>query len=326
MNSIKLRFFNLLPASIKIQIMLVKKPSSFIVEATNVCNQRCPACPWHSVMTRKKEFMEFDNFKKIFQKIEGKARAISFYLMGEPFLNPDIFKMVSLCREKGVKTLISSNAMLIGDHINDILDSGLSTLQLTLDGFTKESHEKYRVGSNFDMVVSNIRKIAEEKRRRNLSEPVIHIQTLLFKHNKNEMYDIEKFAREIGVDHYSIKAPSVSVGYDDQKRKEFADEFMDKDENLKKYDRMADGEDEKFYKNQLFCPQLSQCNILVNGDVSPCCFDYDGSIKFGNLFEQDIKDIWSGKLRRNFLMSFFKKNSPLCKKCDLMSERGMSIF
>lgn len=322
----KLKIFNALPKKMRIEILKRKMPHSFIIEATNICNQKCPACPWHSVMTRKKESLSLENFKKLFEKIENHAKAISFYLMGEPFLNPDIFKMISLCKKREVKTLISSNAMLIGDCIDEIFNSGLTTLQLTLDGFKKESHEKYRVGSDFATVVKNIRKIAEEKHSRNLKDPIIHIQTLLFKHNRDETQDIEAFAREIGADHYSIKAPSVSVGYEDKKRQEFVDEFMERDDNLIKYDRMADRNDVKFYKNQSFCPQLSHCVVLVNGDVAPCCFDYDGSVKFGNLFEQSLNDIWKSKGRSGFIGKFLEKRNGLCAKCDIMSERGISVF
>ncbi|NQU83603.1 MAG: radical SAM protein [Parcubacteria group bacterium] len=322
----KLKIFNKLPVFIKTRIFLYKMPHSFIIEATNVCNQRCPACPWHSVMKRRQEFLSFDGFKNLFSKVEKYAQAISFYLMGEPFLNKDIFKMISVCKEKEIKTLISSNAMLIGNHIDEILSSDLTTLQMTLDGWNPETHEKYRVGSRFETVRDNIKKISEEKKRRGLEKPILHIQTLLFRRNKNEIKDIERFAREIGVNHYSVKAPSISVGYDEEKRKEFADDFMIKDDGFEKYDRTASKSDEKFYKNQPFCPQLTQCVVLVNGDVVPCCFDYDGKVKFGNLYNESIEDIWRGKNRKKFIESFLKKTNQFCEKCDMMNDRGLSIF
>jgi radical SAM protein with 4Fe4S-binding SPASM domain len=322
----KLKIFNALPKRVKVEILRNKMPRSFTIEATNICNLRCLACPWHSVMTRKKEFLTFENFKVLFGKIEKHASAICFYLMGEPFLNPDIFKMIALCKKKGVKTFISSNAMLVGNYIDEILNSGLTTLQMTMDGFKAETHERYRVGSNFETVKNNIKTLAEEKKRRGLKEPIIHIQTLMLKTNKDEIKDIENFVRELGIDHHSVKAVFAPIGPDKKYREEFVETFVLKNDNFKKYDRTDDKNSLKFYKNQIFCPQLTQCVVLVNGDVVPCCFDYDGSVKFGNLFESDLKDIWRGKIRQNFLLSFFKKNNPLCKKCDLISERGMSIF
>lgn len=324
--SVKLKLFKKLPSGLKIPILQRKMPHSFIVEATNSCNQRCPGCPWYSVMKRKIEFLSFEDFKIILSKIEKHAKAISFYLMGEPFLNKDIFKMISLCKEKQIKTLISSNTMLVGDYIDEIFDSGLTTLQMTLDGFNSETHEKYRVGSKFETVVNNIRKLTKEKKRRGVKEPVLHIQTLLFKNNKNQIKEIGRFARDVGVDHYSVKAPSVSFGYDDKKRKEFAETFLLKDEDFKKYDRTVASNDPKFYKNQSFCPQLSHCVVLVSGDVVPCCFDYDGMVKFGNLYKEKLEDIWHGDNRKNFMKGFFEKTNFLCAKCDAMEERGLKIF
>lgn len=324
--NLKLELFKILPNYVKTWILLNKMSQSFTIEATNVCNLRCLACPWHSIMTRKKEFLTFENFKILFSKIEKNANAICFYLMGEPFLNKDIFKMIPLCKSRGIKTLISSNAMLVGDCIDYILKSGLTTLQLTMDGFSAETHEKYRVGSNFEKVKNNIRILAEEKKRRGLKEPIIHIQTLMLKTNRHELKNIENFAREINVDHYSIKAPFVSAGYDDENSEKFTEMFVIKDDNFKKYDRTADKDDPKFYKNQSFCPQLTQCVVLVNGDVVPCCFDYDGRVKFGNLFEKKLEEIWKSKERKEFIKKFFKKQNPLCQKCDIMSERGVSMF
>lgn len=325
-QSLKLKVFNKMPAMVRTAILQKKMPHSFIVEVTNACNQKCPACPWHSVMKRDIDFLTFEKFQEVLGKIEKYAKNISFYLMGEPFLNKDIFKMIRLCNEKGINTLISSNAMLVGNHIDEILNSGLTTLQLTMDGFTKESHEKYRVGSNFELVKDNIKKISEEKRERGLKKPEIHIQTLLFEHNKNELKTIENFAREIGVDKYSVKFPTVSAGYGDEKRGDFVKEFMLKEKNVEGYDRTKEGDEKRFYKNQSFCPQLTHCVVLVNGDVVPCCFDFDGSAKFGNIYEESLEKIWGNDKKRSFIKKFFYKANPLCNRCDMVDERGISVF
>lgn len=324
MMNLKLKAYSILPQALQTQAILWKMPKSYIIEVTNICNQRCAMCPWYSLMKRKTEMMSYDRFALIFEKIKDHAEAISFYLMGEPFLNTEIFKMITLCKKHGVRTHISSNGMLVGAVIDKILDSGLDSLQITLDGFSAESHEKYRVGSNFEIVKEGIRKIAEERKKRGSAFPTLTIQTLIFKFNEKEIPEIEKFARECGIDHFSLKAPNM--GRDVSVKESFVNDFLLESEEYKKFNRTADMAGDKYYKNKNFCPQFSNGVIAVSGDVVPCCFDYDAEVKFGNIFEENLETVWRSDKRKKFVENYLKKTNPLCVKCDFIEEWGKKIF
>lgn len=323
MSNLRLKTFNKLPNILKTKIALYKIPKSFIVEATNVCNHRCPLCPWHTLMKRKLEYLSYDNFEKIFEKIEKHAEAISFYLMGEPFLNRDIFRMIKLCANRNIKTHISSNGMLVENFIDEILDSGLSSLQITLDGFRAETHEKYRVGGNFQKVIKAVKDLTEKRKIVGKKYPIISIQTLIFKFNENEISDIENFARKHGVNHFSIKSPNM--GRDSLGKNEFSKTFLNESEEYKEYNRI-DINNKKFYKNKEYCPQFSNGVILVSGDVVPCCFDYDGEATFGNILHEKLEEIWRSKKREKFLKDYFNKKNALCNRCDFLDELGKKIF
>lgn len=323
MPSIKLKIFNKLPNSLKTKVILRRMPKFFIIEATNVCNHRCPLCPWHTLMKRKLEYLSYENFEKIFEKIEKHAEAISFYLMGEPFLNRDIFRMIKLCADKNIKTHISSNGMLVEDMIDKILDSGLSSIQITLDGFRPETHEKYRVGSDFQKVIRGIKCLTKKREMMGKKSPKISIQTLIFKFNENEIRDIENFAKENGVDNFSVKSPNMGRGI--MEKDEFAKVFLNESEEYKEYNR-TDIDNKKFYKNKKYCPQFSNGVVLVNGDVVPCCFDYDGEAVFGNILDKKLEEIWKGKKREKFIGDYLNKKNILCNRCDFLDELGKKIF
>jgi radical SAM protein with 4Fe4S-binding SPASM domain len=59
--------------------------------------------------------------------------------------------------------------------------------------------------------------------------------------------------------------------------------------------------------------------ILWNGDVVPCCYDFDGRMVLGNLRQQSIAEIWNGaaygKLRRADEALDFSAY-PICQVCD----------
>ncbi len=62
--------------------------------------------------------------------------------------------------------------------------------------------------------------------------------------------------------------------------------------------------------------------ILVNGDVVPCCYDFDGALVMGNALKEGIADIWDGEKFRKFREAHgghdFGKY-PICAGCDKLN-------
>jgi radical SAM protein with 4Fe4S-binding SPASM domain len=58
--------------------------------------------------------------------------------------------------------------------------------------------------------------------------------------------------------------------------------------------------------------------IAWNGDVLPCCYDYDAKVVLGNMGEQSLSKIWNGEkmqsLRKEFIAN--RVANPLCKNCE----------
>ena len=59
--------------------------------------------------------------------------------------------------------------------------------------------------------------------------------------------------------------------------------------------------------------------ITAEGNVVPCCYDYDEKYIIGNLKEESLEQIWNNKrmrlLRRQVKTKTLYKN-PLCKTCQ----------
>lgn len=292
-----------------------------IIEPTNVCNLRCPLCPT-SKMKRQKGFLSLENFKKIIESIPG-LKSISMNFSGEPLLNKNIFKMVKYAEQKGIRTLISTNTVFLDKFKNEALDSGLSSLIVCLDGATKETHERYRVGSDFESVKNNIKDFCQEKKKRKLKKPQVTLQFLVLKQNEGEIPKMIELAKELGVDNLDLKTLSLGSFVDSAKKLELTKEFLPSD----KFSRYILRDGKLFIKSRpKLCQWLRQSVILWNGDVTLCCYDFEGALTIGNIFKDGgFKKIWKSKKYRQYRKKIMNKELNLCKNCNLTSEYAETV-
>jgi radical SAM protein with 4Fe4S-binding SPASM domain len=81
---------------------------------------------------------------------------------GEPFIRKDIIDVVNMIKERGFRTLINSNGLLITEnHLNQLRDYKGLQICVSLDG-TKESHERIRGIGTYELTLRQIRKISGE--------------------------------------------------------------------------------------------------------------------------------------------------------------------
>lgn len=89
------------------------------IEITNTCNLNCHFCPKH---TRKKRQLSAEEFDLLTDKIRGKVCFLYFHIMGEPLLHPLLPEFINMAREKGFKTVLTSNGTLLPKAM-DLLDT-----------------------------------------------------------------------------------------------------------------------------------------------------------------------------------------------------------
>lgn len=293
---------------------------NILLEVVNYCNLRCPACGWHTTMTREKRKLLPEEFTRIFEQISPYAKSISFYVMGEPLLNEHLFDYILTAHNAGIRTAFSTNGMLLGEHIDDIFRSGLDYIQVALDGMDADSHERYRIGSDFSLIVENLRLLASEKKTRGSERPDIQIQTLITRQNEYQLPEFRKFADELGVGfHSKLMMFGKTEDVIDKNRPIFEPE-------QKKYQRLGNS-GLSYYKDMTPCPQLNGMTILCNGDVVPCCYDYDGKVVLGNLVHQTWEEVVNGDAIKEFRREQKKRTASLCASCDLaMEKRTRRLF
>jgi radical SAM protein with 4Fe4S-binding SPASM domain len=290
-------------------------PISISFEPTTSCNLRCPECPSGlRAFTRPTGMLQKDFFTETIDQLHKKLLYLVFYFQGEPFLNPSFLEMVRYASGKGIYTATSTNAHYLNDaNAKKTIESGLDRLIISIDGTTQDVYQQYRVGGKLEKVIEGAKNIVKWKKTLNSKTPFVLFQFLVVKPNEHQIEDIQKLAKEIGVDDVWLKTAQV---YD-----------YEKDSNqliptIQKYSRYKKNESGAFeFKNQLHnhCWRLWHATVITwDGLVVPCCFDKDAQNKLGDLKGKPFKEIWQNEdyvsFRKQMLKS--RKDIAICANCS----------
>ena len=138
-----------------------KYPLQIDFELNYSCNFSCEMCTWSAENTAgrgKKTWFSFEAFKEIIDEgVENGLRAIRLNYINEPLIRKDIIKFIEYAKQAGILDIyLSTNGSLLTKKvIHELINSGLTRLQVSIDATTKETFDKIRQGGNFDDVIKN---------------------------------------------------------------------------------------------------------------------------------------------------------------------------
>ncbi len=333
-------YINLYKCSRKMESFVNAYPIRLQIDPSNICNLRCPLCPTNNEdklkLNKTKKIMSFDDFKKIMDEVGDYVFHIDLYGTGEPLLNPSLIDMIKYCKSKGIYVTLSSNLNNFHKHDpQDIVDSGLDQIVLSIDGMTQETYEQYRIGGNLEKVLENAQKIILEKKKNKSKKPYIIWQYLVFKHNIKEINNAKLMAKNLSFDAIEFERPLGLLG---------ANIILNKHDLInvsKQYLPPLDSEYSRYDKNyadkfgQKSCNWLwKQAFINPNGLVSPCCGVWDEKFSYGNCLNTNFFQVWNNEkytksrevirdANKNFVSD--NNNSGDLLICQICSKKGNYI-
>ena len=293
-----------------------KKRSFAYLEINNSCNINCVMCDTKS-STRQKKLMDIDTVEKSIISIKklGIDR-VSLHTIGDPLANPRIGKVFEVLRKYNMKTSLSSNGLMLEKRI-DVLKRYIdvcSDLKFSIDGCTKTTYEKIRFGGSWEELLKNFELAFKEL------EPLGYKLSVLCIVMKDNFYELGEF-----VNFFSryFKKPHERISFDILNSLSPSNDYFEKNNTLKKHT----------YLNK-FCELVSNPIpfILVNGELSVCCRDYDGSLIMGDTKKDDIQGILNSDKFKELQNSHSTENSNsfskynLCNSCFGIDERVSAIF
>ena len=305
-------------------------PTFVSVEPANFCQLRCPECPVGTasrlspLASSPNRLMPMPLFHRILDQVHSSAHTMQFYFQGEPLLNRQLPEMIAAAHQLGLYTIVSTNAQALNQEMADALvQSGLSRIIVSIDGFTQESYEAYRIGGSLEKALNALQYLANAKKAHKNSIR-IELQVLRLKTNEHEWEWIKKNYRKLGATHLAFKTDQL---YDF----EHGHPLMPTSERYSRYRKTTDGtyihKKSSPLHSTLYtihrasgapCLRLwSGCVITTNGDVLPCCYDKDHRHALGNITTHSLREIFhsnkANALRRQILCGHLPE---MCKNCD----------
>jgi hypothetical protein len=184
------------------------RPFALRLETTNLCNLRCPGCPTGNQANELPSgFMSFDKFKRVIDSLADHLVLLRLDGIGEPTLNPDLWRQIEYAHQKGIGTQISSHLGTIKPaDIPKVVDSGLDYLICSIDGTTQDVYKQYRKGGDLDRVLEKLRAILDYRKASGRKNPFIEFQFIRFPHNAHQEDAARELAEALGVDRFLSKA------------------------------------------------------------------------------------------------------------------------
>lgn len=302
------------------------KPFGIKFEVSSLCNLRCVMCPRSKGLTRKQGLLSFENFKKVYDQI--KPAYLNLTGMGEPLLNPDLFRIIRYAKKNKSIVKIDTNATLLNEkNASKLLDTEPNIVSISIDGTDKRTFEAIRKGAKFEEVIENMKKLVKLRNSRK-SNTNVHVNFVLQRKNISEISRFITYIDSLGVDSINgdIALPlGANKNIDNRKVSKETLEKLEKElKNLRTkaslniehvYEFIKCGGDikNKTHKN-CFYPWYYP-SITWDGNVVPCCYICDNEIVFGNVFEEDFDKIWNNKKIREFRRMIAKERKGICKEC-----------
>lgn len=269
------------------------------LEITNVCNQNCPFCPQTS---RKAQFLSLGDFELILAKLQGHTKHLYFHVLGEPLLHPELPQFLN--RAKTQEYLV--NLVTNGSLIEEVGPSLLTQPALRQVSFSLHSlaHQGKAVTKER---LNQILKFVDQAAQNTSMYCSLRLWTGGIEENQVVIEELTRHF-DLGFDLSAQLAENQGRGITLSERiflnpaEEFAWPSLDA----------------PLQPGRAYCHGLQQqLAVLVDGTIVPCCLDGEGVIALGNIYEQDLQEIFFSSRAQDIIYGFRQGVAveELCHRC-----------
>ena len=281
------------------------------LETTNSCNLSCPECvTGMNDLKRPTTWMTADFAQTILEQTSKHVWVTNLYFQGEPLLNPELPEIIQHCTKHRQYSILSTNAQnLDAEKADRIVKNGLKKIIISLDGFTQETYEKYRIRGKIEKVFEGINNLVEARKKHKSAFPIIEVQFLVFSFNEHEISKARKHVLKMGCDRFVTKTAQF---YNPKRAEEWAPS--------RKYSRYISTN--KLITNNTSargCKKMwTSAVVCSGGEMALCCMDKNAVYSPGKIDDTNMKQLWDSTKLNNLRTRIITGDYPeICTNCPL---------
>ncbi len=289
----------------------------YTIDVVGTCNLRCASCAY-TIEGQKysKGLMSLEDFKQVVSKIKSEVDIVthvSLYNWGEPFLHPELNKIISHLHENGIAAAVSSHLSIVtGSQIRKVIKAAPEYLKISLSGYYPNVYDVTHAGGNINLVISNlyrIRYFIDQFKANTLVDVNYHLYT---NNNGKNLIKMQELCDELDFTLSSVNSLVMPLervidyveGKDEAKTAE-----LNKILPVTIEEGMSVASDYKLDS----CPFMdNQVNINYDMSVPVCCtvFDQTDTIVTKNYLKSSLSEITNAKHKVKLCTKCMNYNLP----------------
>lgn len=172
------------------------------IEPTTRCNFKCAFCPRNHL---EHGDLDYNVFLQILEEYSD-VRYLQLYGEGEPLLYPKFFSMIKEAAKKQIKISTITNGSLLYKNIENVLESGLYSVHVSLESTHPETFHKLR-GGNLEQIFKGINMLIEMRNKNNHVTPFVGFSVTVLKETIDDLDQIFKNYQSLSMDGGIIVQP-----------------------------------------------------------------------------------------------------------------------
>tara|TARA_Y100000034_G_C6817575_1_gene367958 strand:- start:5 stop:1045 length:1041 start_codon:yes stop_codon:yes gene_type:complete len=252
-------------------------PKEFQFEVGNPCNHRCNFCwnwsydmldnddQWEGWKDWAKQTLDLETYVSVINDLKdlGGCELISISGGGEPFIIPDIMKMIEYTKKLGFNLKIFTNFSRVNlKDVDNFIKWGVDRFEVNISAGTEETYCKVRKlkSKDWNLLIDNLTYMKENRKTK---KPEINYVVIVTKENIEEIDEIFELAIKFGccwIDFRDLVSHGVYKGEDLLPTGEQIEVFNKKFfNNIKKYDLKEIKGEYYYYSEKLELGVFNEC-------------------------------------------------------------------
>lgn len=279
-----------------------KLPNKVNFDVCTFCNHKCTFCSNEDKRTLKNQ-VNLDDFNKVMTNITKylNIKELGLSAKGEVLINKDLVEIIKACKEtyKIPYVYISSNgSLLTKENTNELLEAGLDSIKLSINGISKEEYKNTHQKDDFEKVIENFRYILKLKKEK-YSKLKVLISSIITKSKE----EIDEAFKDLFQEDY--KLIDNSFKYNISYTPKFKHFSID--------------------NSKLRPCALALEEIYIDSDcrLGLCCKDYFKEFDYGSLLNHDFLELYNSREMMELRQMHLDKNFPeehFCRKCLIFNK------